>query len=38
MNQSLDKVEFNTAKPVTKAILEIRQNAFGLTQEVLVLE
>ena len=37
-NQSLDKVEFNTAKPVTKAILEIRQNAFGLTQEDLVLE
>ena len=38
MNQSIDKVEFNTSKPVTKALLEIRQNAFGLTQTVLVLE
>lgn len=38
MNQTLDKVEFNTSKPVTKAILETRQNAFELTQKVLVLE
>lgn len=38
MDQSIDKVEFNTSKPVTKALLEIRQNAFGLTQTVLVLE
>ena len=38
MDQSLDKVEFKTSKKVTKAILETRQNAFGLTQTVLVLE
>ena len=38
LDQAIDKVEFNTSKPVTKAILETRQNAFGLTQEVLVLE
>lgn len=38
LDQSIDKVEFNTSKPVTKAILETRQNAFGLTQNVLVLE
>lgn len=38
MDQAIDKVEFNTSKPVTKAILETRQNAFGLTQTVLVLE
>lgn len=38
LDQALDKVEFNTSKPVTKALLETRQNAFGLTQIVLVLE
>lgn len=38
MDQAIDKVEFNTSKPVTKAILETRQNAFGLTESVLVLE
>lgn len=38
MDQSIDKVEFNTSKKVTKARLDIRQNAFGLTQKVLVLE
>ena len=38
MGQVIDKVEFKTSKPVTKAILETRQNAFGLTQNVLVLE
>lgn len=38
MDQAIDKVEFNTFKPVTKAIFETRQNAFGLTQTVLVLE
>lgn len=38
MNQAIDKVEFKTSKKVTKAILETRQNAFGLTQTVLVLE
>jgi hypothetical protein len=38
MDQSLDKVEFNTSKKVTKALLETRQNAFGLTESVLVLE
>ena len=38
LDQTLDKVEFNTSKPVTKALLETRQNAFGLTQKVLVLE
>lgn len=38
IDQAIDKVEFNTSKPVTKAILETRQNAFGLTQTVLVLE
>ena len=38
MNQSLDKVEFKTSKKVTKALLETRQNAFGLTESVLVLE
>lgn len=38
MDQTIDKVEFNTAKKVTKALLETRQNAFGLTQTVLVLE
>lgn len=38
MNQAIDKVEFKTSKKVTKALLETRQNAFGLTQKVLVLE
>ena len=38
MDQSIDKVEFKTSKKVTKALLETRQNAFGLTQTVLVLE
>lgn len=38
MDQALDKVEFKTSKKVTKAILETRQNAFGLTESVLVLE
>ena len=38
LDQAIDKVEFNTSKPVTKALLETRQNVFGLTQEVLVLE
>lgn len=38
MNQSIDKVEFKTSKNVTKALLETRQNAFGLTESVLVLE
>lgn len=38
LDQTLDNVEFNTSKPVTKALLETRQNAFGLTQKVLVLE
>lgn len=38
MNQAIDKVEFKTSKNVTKAILETRQNAFGLTESVLVLE
>jgi len=38
MGQSIDKVEFKTFKKVTKARLEIRQNAFGLTESVLVLE
>lgn len=38
MNQSIDKVEFNTSKKVTKVRHEIRQNAFGLTESVLVLE
>ena len=38
MDQTIDKVEFKTFKKVTKAILETRQNAFGLTESVLVLE
>lgn len=38
MNQVIDKVEFKTSKKVTKALLETRQNAFGLTESVLVLE
>lgn len=38
MDRALDKVEFKTSKKVTKALLETRQNAFGLTQTVLVLE
>lgn len=38
LDQAIDKVEFKTSKKVTKAILETRQNAFGLTQKVLVLE
>lgn len=38
MDRVLDKVEFNTSKKVTKALLETRQNAFGLTESVLVLE
>lgn len=38
MNQVIDKVEFNTSKKVTKVLLETRQNAFGLTESVLVLE
>jgi hypothetical protein len=38
MDRALDKVEFNTSKKVTKALLETRQNAFGLTESVLVLE
>ena len=31
MDRALDKVEFKTSKKVTKALLETRQNAFGLT-------
>ena len=38
MNQAIDKVEFKTSEKVTKALLETRQNAFGLTESVLVLE
>lgn len=38
MDQSIDKVEFKTSKKVTKARLEIRQNAFWLRERVLVLE
>ena len=38
MGLELDKVEFKTSKKVTKALLETRQNAFGLTESVLVLE
>lgn len=38
MDQSIDKVEFKTSKKVTKAVLETRQNTFGLTESVLVLE
>lgn len=38
MNQAIDKVEFKTSKKVTKALLETRQNVFGLTESVLVLE
>lgn len=38
MNQAIDKVEFKTSKKVTKATLEICQNAFGLTESILVLE
>ena len=38
MDRALDKVEFNTSKPVTKALLETRQDVFGLTESVLVLE
>ena len=38
LGQTLDKVEFKTSKKVTKALLETRQNAFGLTESVLVLE
>lgn len=38
MDQTIDKVEFNTSKKVTKVLLETRQNAFGLTESVLVLE
>lgn len=38
MDQAIDKVEFNTSKMVTKARLEIRQNAFWLRERVLVLE
>lgn len=38
MDQTIDKVEFNMSKTVTKALLETRQNAFGLTESVLVLE
>lgn len=38
MDRALDKVEFKTSKKVTKALLETRQNAFGLTESVLVLE
>lgn len=38
MDQSIDKVEFKPSKKVTKALLETRQNAFGLTESVLVLE
>lgn len=38
MDQGIDKVEFKTSKKVTKATLETRQNAFGLTESVLVLE
>ena len=38
MDQTIDKVEFNTSKKVTKARLEIRQNAFWLRERVLVLE
>lgn len=38
MNQAIDKVEFKTSKNVTNALLETRQNAFGLTESILVLE
>lgn len=38
MDQSIDKVEFKPSKKVTKVLLETRQNAFGLTESVLVLE
>jgi hypothetical protein len=38
MDRALDKVDFKTSKKVTKALLETRQNAFGLTESVLVLE
>lgn len=38
IDQSIDKVEFKTSKKVTKATLEICQNAFGLTESILVLE
>lgn len=38
MDRALDKVEFKTSKKVTKALLETCQNAFGLTESVLVLE
>lgn len=38
MNQAIDKVEFKASKKVTKARLEIRQNAFWLRERVLVLE
>lgn len=38
MDQSIDEVEFKTSKKVTKATLETRQNAFGLTESILVLE
>lgn len=38
MDQRIDKVECNTSKKVTEALLETRQNAFGLTESVLVLE
>ena len=38
MDQAIDKVEFNTSKMVTKARLEIRQNAFWLRERVLGLE
>lgn len=38
MDQNIDEVEFKISKKVTKALLETRQNAFGLTESVLVLE
>lgn len=38
MNQALDKVEWNSSKKITKAVLETRRNAFWLTESVLVLE
>lgn len=38
MDQTIDKVEFKTFKKVIKVTLETRQNAFGLTESVLVLE
>lgn len=38
MDRALDKVDFKTSKKMTKALLETRQNAFGLTESVLVLE